>query len=226
MSMPRVPAPAVLLYDWDNTLVDAWAGVTAALNVVFDAFGMPGWSVADARARIRLSFRDSFPAIFGAEWQRARDLFLPAMRERHMEGLRPMPEVDMLLGVGAILPQGVVSNRDGAFLRAEVTHLGWEARFGAVVGAGDTAADKPAPDPILAALARLGFGAGPHVWYLGDTALDMQAARAAGCTAVLLGDAGHDGGVARAGPDLHFADAGMAAKHLARMLPGRSGLLE
>ncbi|MDB5401792.1 MAG: family hydrolase, partial [Rhodopila sp.] len=24
--------PSVLLYDWDNTLVDGWAGITAALN--------------------------------------------------------------------------------------------------------------------------------------------------------------------------------------------------
>ena len=46
-----------------------------------------------------------------------------------------------------------------------------------------------------------------RIWYVGDTALDMQAARAAGCTAVLLGDAAHDGGVAAAAPDLSFAGA-------------------
>ncbi len=31
--------PSVLLYDWDNTLVDGWAGITAALNAAFTAFG-------------------------------------------------------------------------------------------------------------------------------------------------------------------------------------------
>src|ERR1041385_4345016 len=30
--------PRVLLYDWDNTLVDGWAGITAALNAAFTAF--------------------------------------------------------------------------------------------------------------------------------------------------------------------------------------------
>ena len=35
----------------------------------------------------------------------------------------------------------------------------------------------------------------------------MQAARAAGVTGVLVGDAAHDGGVEHAAPDLHFADA-------------------
>ena len=45
------------------------------------------------------------------------------------------------------------------------------------------------------------------VWYLGDTALDMQAARAAGVTAVLIGDAEHDLGIAHAAPDIHFPSA-------------------
>jgi phosphoglycolate phosphatase len=35
----------------------------------------------------------------------------------------------------------------------------------------------------------------------------MDAARAAGVTAVLVGDASHDGGIDRARPDLHFPSA-------------------
>ncbi len=47
----------------------------------------------------------------------------------------------------------------------------------------------------------------------------MQAAHAAGCTAVLLGDAAHDGGLVSmqesdCPPGLHFADAGALAHHL------------
>ena len=102
---------------------------------------------------------------------------------------------------------GVVSNKAGQYLRAEVVHLGWEAHFGPVVGAGDAPADKPDPAPILMALEQLGFPASPEVWYLGDTALDMIAAKAAGVTAVLVGNASHDGGVEQAAPDLHVQSA-------------------
>ena len=111
-------------------------------------------------------------------------------------------------------PQGVVSNKAGQYLRAEVVHLGWGAHFGAVVGAGDAAADKPDPAPILLALEQLGHPAGRSVWYLGDTALDMRAARAAGVTAVLVGDASHDGGVDRAHPDIHVHSAHELAARL------------
>ncbi|RYI98951.1 MAG: HAD family hydrolase, partial [Acetobacteraceae bacterium] len=65
----------------------------------------------------------------------------------------------------------------------------------------------PDPAPFALALPALGLAAGPAVWYVGDTALDMQAARNAGCTPVLLGDAAHDGGVAAAAPEFAFSDA-------------------
>jgi phosphoglycolate phosphatase len=200
-------APRVLLYDWDNTLVDGWAGITGALNAVFTAFAMPEWSVADTRARVRVSLRDSFPVMFGDEWERARDIFYAALEEQHLKHVRPMLGAADALAVGAAWPQGVVSNKAGRYLRAEVVHLGWSGHFGAVVGAGDAAADKPDPAPILLALDRLGHRADHSVWYLGDTALDMATARAAGVTAVLIGDASHDGGIDRSHFHLHFPTA-------------------
>jgi len=38
----RPERPSVLLFDWDNTLVDGWVGITAALNATFTAFDKPG----------------------------------------------------------------------------------------------------------------------------------------------------------------------------------------
>jgi phosphoglycolate phosphatase len=88
-----------------------------------------------------------------------------------------------------------------------VTHLSWDRFFGSVIGAGDAAIDKPNPAPLHLALQQLRRAADATVWYIGDTALDMQAARAAGVTAVLIGDAQHDGGVEHAAPDIHFSTA-------------------
>lgn len=199
--------PSVLLYDWDNTLVDGWAGIAAALNAAFAEFAMPAWTIADTKQRVRVSLRDSFPAMFGAEWERARDIFYSTLTEHHLRHVMPMPGVADALTAGAPWPQGVVSNKPGHYLRAEVVHLGWSGHFGTVIGAGDAPADKPDAAPIVMALAQLGFTPDRSVWYLGDTALDMQAARAAGVTAVLVGDASHDGGIDRAAPDIHFPSA-------------------
>lgn len=197
----------MLLYDWDNTLVDGWAGITAALNAAFTEFGHPLWTVDDTRNRVRVSLRESFPVMFGDRWQHARDVFYDTLTHQHLNHVTAMPGVPDILQAGAAWPQGVVSNKAGAFLRREVIHLGWGGFFGAVVGAGDASIDKPDPAPLHLALSQLGRTAEPTVWYMGDTALDMQAAKAAGVTSVLIGNADHDGGVERAAPHLHFNSA-------------------
>jgi phosphoglycolate phosphatase len=203
----------VLLYDWDNTLADGWAGITAALNAVFAEFGRPLWTKEDTRNRVRVSLRESFPVMFGDRWEHARTVFYDSLTGQHLDHVAPMPGAEALLVAGAGWPQGVVSNKAGEFLRREVAHLGWKRFFGPVVGAGDAAIDKPDPAPLRLALQQIGYSSSRSVWYMGDTALDMQAARAAGATAVLIGDAAHDGGVEQAAPDIHFTSAiAMAAR--------------
>ena len=206
--------PSVLLYDWDNTLVDGWAGIAGALNAAFAAFDKPLWTVQDTKNRVRVSLRESFPPMFGDRWEDARDIFYSAFKEKHLDYVQPMPGVAEALEAASAWPQGVVSNKAGGFLRAEVTHLGWDRHFAAVIGAGDAVSDKPSPAPILMALAQMGRTADPTVWYLGDTALDMVAAKAAGVTAVMIGDASHDGGVEQAAPDIHL----LSAYHLSEEL--------
>jgi len=207
--------PAAILWDWDNTLGDGWAAIEAGLNAAFRAFGLPEWDRARVLAEVRRSLRDSFPELFGAEWETARDIFYAEVRARHIAALSPLPGAAEALAAAAPLgPQAVVSNKQGALLRAEAAHLGWAGLFRALVGAGDAAADKPHAAPLLLALEACGIAPGPLVWYVGDTALDMQAARAAGVTAVLLGTAHHDGGIGNAAPDRAFADGHALAAHL------------
>ncbi|MGK7870493.1 HAD family hydrolase [Falsiroseomonas sp. E2-1-a20] len=207
--------PACILWDWDNTLVDGWAAIQHGLNATFTAFGMPHWTRETVLANVRGSLRDTFPGMFGAEWERARDIFYTGVRSCHLDVLNPMPgAAEAIAAAAALGPQGVVSNKQGALLRAEAAHLGWAPSFAALVGAGDASADKPAAAPLFLALEACGVPAGRAVWYIGDTVLDMDAARAAGCTAVLLGRAPHDGGVAAARPDIAFDDGHALAGHL------------
>jgi phosphoglycolate phosphatase len=218
--------PEVILWDWDNTLVDGWAALTEAANVALTAFVLPVWTEAEMRARAVGSIRDTFPDIFGPDWRRAEDIFLTAYDDVHVQALRAMPGAEAALAAATMWPQGVVSNKNGDYLRREVAHLGWNSHFTAVVGAGDAAADKPRPEPIWHALAAIGIRPGPTIWYVGDTGSDMRAARAAGCTAVLLGDARHDGGIdglrgKDAAPDLHYADASALATRFRALRGGR-----
>src|ERR687885_87645 len=83
--------PAAILWDWDNTLVDGWLAIAAGLNAALTAFGQPQWTVDEVRGRVRYSLRESFPEMFGADWERARDIFYAEVRARHLAVLSPMP---------------------------------------------------------------------------------------------------------------------------------------
>ncbi|MBS7812843.1 HAD family hydrolase [Roseococcus pinisoli] len=213
-------APAAILFDWDNTLIDGWAAIQAGLNAAFAAFGKPAWSREEVLANVRKSLRDSFPEHFGDEWERARDIFYEGVRATHLEVITPLAGTLAMLDAASHLPLGVVSNKQGPLLRLEAEHLGWTPRFGALVGAGDAREDKPSGLPLELCLSRMGLRAGHHIWYVGDTGIDLQAARAAGCRAVLLGDAAHDGGVQALGPDIHFADGEALARWLGALDKG------
>jgi pyrophosphatase PpaX len=63
---------------------------------------------------------------------------------------------------------------------------GLAEQFDVVVGHEDTERHKPEPDPVLAALERLGAEPGDAA-YVGDSPFDIQAAKAAGAFAIAVG---------------------------------------
>jgi phosphoglycolate phosphatase len=206
-----LPRPRAILFDWDNTLVDSWGTIHEALNFLMRAMDVAEWSLTETRQRVRLSLREAFPIYFGARWEEARDIYLDRFRAIHLERLTALPGREamlrMLAGEGIYL--GVVSNKTGELLRREVAKLGWTEFFGSIVGAGDAPSDKPACEPVHLALAPSGVSAGEEVWFVGDTAIDMECARNSGCIGVLLAAATSEEFArefARFAPQLSFAD--------------------
>jgi phosphoglycolate phosphatase len=185
----RTEMPRAILFDWDNTLVENWLAIQAAMNAALDAAGHPPMDLDEVKLQARLSAREIFPRLFGETWQQARALYYAHFERNHLDGLRLMEGAEALLGVlGALeIPLAIVSNKRGDILRREIGHLGWNDRFRAVVGSLDAAADKPDPASIRLALSKVGVDAGADVWLVGDTDVDMRAAAAAGCLPVLVG---------------------------------------
>jgi len=185
-----LPSPQAIIFDWDNTLIDSWAAIQDAQNFTLSYFGLKPWSSDEIRARVRGSMRDTFPAMFGERWREAGDVFYARFTEHHLEALQPLAGAEELLAAlheaGVYL--AVVSNKKGDYLRAEAARLGWNRFFGSIVGAFDAAKDKPASDPVELALADSGIRSGPQVWFAGDTDIDLECARNAGCLPVLVRD--------------------------------------
>jgi phosphoglycolate phosphatase len=180
--------PKAVLFDWDNTLIDSWPVLHEAANRTFQTFGMPLWTLEEAKRNIARSLRDAFPEMFGARWEEAREVYYRSFAAIHLERLTPLPAAEELLKSLAerAIPLAVVSNKTGHFLRAEAETLGWSRYFACLIGAADAKRDKPAPDPVFKALEALAMPPSREIWFVGDGKIDVDCAINAGCLPILL----------------------------------------
>lgn len=181
--------PKAVIFDWDNTLVDTWRVCYEALNHTCHTLQFPLVSLEDFYNQPHLSVKDSFPQRFGEEATTAEACFYQYLRKEHLNSLRPMPGAEKLLQIlkGKEVYLGIVSNKQGDYLREEVRHLGWEHYFEKVIGSRDTPEDKPSALPLLTLLQDSPHEAGHDVWFVGDSAVDTLCARNAGCVPVAVG---------------------------------------
>ncbi|MBT3765439.1 MAG: HAD family hydrolase [Rhodospirillaceae bacterium] len=187
MILPK-ERPTAIIFDWDNTLIDSWTTIHQALSATFTAYDLTPWALDETRVRVQKSMRDSFPALFGDRWEEAGEYFYEQYDAIHIKTLTPLADVETTLG--GLVEQGiylaVVSNKKGHYLRKEATHLGWNKFFGQIVGALDADQDKPAVEPVTMALNGSGIETGTHVWFAGDSNIDMECAKNASCVPVLV----------------------------------------
>ena len=97
----QLPRPRAILFDWDNTLIDSWGCIQAAMNATLRAMGHGEWDLEETKRRVAQSLRDSFPELFGTRWQEARDVFYRTFSAIHLDHLAPLPgAAEMLDGLG------------------------------------------------------------------------------------------------------------------------------
>ena len=180
--------PKAILFDWDNTLVDSWAVIFDALNFTLESFGKEPWSLIETKTQVRKSLRDSFPDLFGKEWEKAEDVFYRRFNDIHISQLSPIEGAQTMLE--SLLEQGlymgVVSNKRGEYLRKEVRYLGWDKYFSSLIGATDAKNDKPSPEPVALALSGCAHKSGAHIWFVGDADIDMECAINAQLSPILI----------------------------------------
>lgn len=189
--MTTTPAFRACLFDLDGTLLDTLRDLGESMNLVLQQRGYPvhpidayryfvgeGASLLVARAfpedrRDEATVKAGLAAyrqVYEQHWN---------VHTRPYDGIAEM--LDALAARGTTL--GILSNKPHGMTRQCVE--GYLARwtFACVLGQRDTVARKPDPAGALEAAHLMGV-APAEVLYLGDTATDMDTARAAGMFAV------------------------------------------
>jgi len=185
---------AIVGFDLDGTLVDSSHDLCNALNHALALAGRDPVPLEGIAPLIGRGARRMLERALIHDGGMDEESFKPIYREllRFYEAnlavhTRPFPGcIAMLDDLDA---QGckvaVVTNKFEGFARSLLQQIGMLDRFVTVIG-GDTLGpgrSKPAPDPVLEMMARCGGG---KTAFIGDTTIDMEAAKAAGIPSVAV----------------------------------------
>lgn len=192
----RVSAwPRAVVWDLDGTLVDSAADLAAAVNRLLLECRLGELPEAAIRPMIGEGAAALLDRAFTAAGaplaveRRAATVqrFLRLYAEDAVHETRPfegaLAVMDALGRTGCV--HGICTNKPAAIAATILERLGFARRVAAVVGGDSATHSKPHPAPLLSCLRRLGFPGGPALM-IGDSAIDVLAARAAGLPVIVV----------------------------------------
>lgn len=182
----------ILVFDLDGTLIDSAPDIAAAVNALFAELGLPAIEVP----QIRRMIGDGAPMLLERALlhvragHRATDLmgrFSEHYGENAVKLTTLYPDVAETLRAfrAAGCRLGVCTNKPLAPTRAVLAAFGLDSLIEAVIGGDSLPQRKPQPEPLLAVIAALGGGPDDAVM-IGDSAVDLACAAAAGVPAVII----------------------------------------
>ncbi|MGC4892551.1 HAD family hydrolase [Micromonospora sp. DT31] len=178
------PVDAVV-FDMDGTLIESHEVVPSAYRAAVRAGGGPEYTDAEVIAGYSLgSPVDLLTHLLGRP-ATDEDLARYHTELADVAGrVCVYPGVaDMLTEVAERVPVGLFTGGSHVAAGIMLDRVGILDRFGVVLGGDQVPRPKPAPDGVVLACRRLGVSPG-RAAYVGDSPLDLRAARAAGAVAV------------------------------------------
>lgn len=179
--------PSAIIFDFDDTLVNAKPIINKALSATFADFNIDEKNLKNID--FNLSLRDYFHLIFLENIISAKDAYIRYYTEfsKDLEMLPHAETVLKLLQKHKVFT-AVVSNKGSERLNKEIQHkFAWHGYFSSIIGSGDAHEDKPSAAPALLALQNSKLQDYKNVWFIGDSIIDLKTAQNLGCKAVLFG---------------------------------------
>lgn len=178
------------LFDLDGTLIDSDEAVVWCVNELLRRLNLPA---ADSDAIIGLIGVGLTPLL--KSFMPEPEAHVAEYRRLYRQGFGDKTKVydgaaDMLSGLReAGVKTGIVTNRNRELAQVIIDYFGLNNLVDEVVGDGDGMPLKPDPAVVFEACRRLGVGA-KDTLMIGDTDIDIETGKNAGCQTVLVNHTG------------------------------------
>ncbi len=184
-----------IIFDLDGTMIDTAPDLIEATNQALDAFGVARASVDLIKPVISGGARQMLITGLDAAGASERAVDLDAMLAHFLDHYRAniaaqsrpfpglIPALDDIADKGWRI--GVCTNKREANARLLLQKLGLDAYFSAILGSDSVPERKPHPDHLIRTIAQAG-GQRSRALMIGDSAPDIDAARAAGVPSIAV----------------------------------------
>lgn len=208
-----------IFFDFDYTLGDSTDAIAEGYRLGFAALGLPEPTVEQVRTTVGMTLENGFTHLTGETDRARRAAFVHQFhitvgteahgpgRELMIKGTKLLPGAAELLSAlkGAGIHTAIVSTKPGDTIRQIFAHQGKLELLELVIGGDEVSRNKPDPEGVQLALARLGLAAG-RVLFCGDTVIDAATARAGGCDFCAVLNGTTPGEAFADYPHVHIAD--------------------
>ena len=180
-----------ILFDLDGTLIDSTEAILESFHHTYEVFERPVPDEAAIKALIGHPL-DVMYRELGVEEESVWD-FVAAYKEHYRKISREKTVLlenarEAIAEASTFARLGVVTTKTGKYSRELLEHFEVMHHFEVLIGREDVENPKPHPEPIYKAVDSMACDKA-RCWMIGDTRLDVEAARNAGigCVAVTSG---------------------------------------
>ncbi|WP_456485954.1 HAD family hydrolase [Hydrogenimonas sp.] len=178
----------IILFDLDGTLIDSTDAILESFAAAYGSFGSmsPEREAIEALIGYPLDVMFSRLGVPESLVKDHVDAYKRHYRVISREKTRLLPGAkEAIEAARSFARLGVVTTKTARYSKELLEHMDLIHYFEVLIGREDVVNPKPHPEPICLALKKMNASA-KNVWMVGDTLLDIEAARAAGVEPVAV----------------------------------------
>jgi phosphoglycolate phosphatase len=182
--------PAALVFDLDGTLIDSRRDITTAVDRTRQGYGLPPLGLQRVIRMVgegaRVLIQRALPDLPSERIDEALAIYLDHYRQVCLDQTHPYPGIEeMLVRLASAYPLALLSNKGEELSRIVLRGLGLAPFFREILGGDSLPTRKPDPSGLRLLAERLGVPVA-RVMLVGDTRIDAETARNAGCLFALV----------------------------------------